>query len=50
VYRARAAGGELETERYSVLAANLASAEADVARIDRELAERSGPGAAPPTP
>lgn len=38
VYRARAAGGELETERYSVLAANLASAEAEVARLDAQLA------------
>ena len=38
VYRARAAGGELETERYSVLAANLASAEAEVARIEAQIA------------
>lgn len=38
VYRARAAGGELETERYSALAANLASAEAEIARIDAQLA------------
>jgi hypothetical protein len=50
VYRARAAGGELETERYSVLAANLASAEAEVARIDRELGERTAPDPAPPSP
>jgi hypothetical protein len=38
VYRARVAGGDLEQERYSVLADNLASAEADVARIDAQLA------------
>jgi hypothetical protein len=44
VYRARAAGGELEAERYSVLAANLASAEAEIARIDRELGQK-GPSA-----
>jgi hypothetical protein len=42
VYRARAAGGELETERYSVLATNLASAEADIARIEREITEKGG--------
>jgi hypothetical protein len=38
VYRARAAGGELEPERYSVLAANLASAEAELARLERDIA------------
>ena len=38
VYRARTAGGELETERYSALAANLASAEAEVARLDAQIA------------
>jgi hypothetical protein len=38
VYRARAAGNELESERYSALAANLATAEAEVARIDAQLA------------
>ena len=38
VYRARAAGGELETDRYSALADNLASAEAEVARLDAQLA------------
>ena len=42
VYRARVAGGELETERYSVLAANLASAEAEIARLERELAAHGG--------
>jgi hypothetical protein len=39
VYRARTEGGELETERYSALAANIASAEAEVARLEREIAE-----------
>ena len=38
VYRAKAAGGELEAERYSALAENLASAEAEVARLDAQLA------------
>lgn len=38
VYRARKAGGELETERYSVLAANIASAEAEVERLENEIA------------
>lgn len=38
VYRARSAGGELETERYSVLAANIASAEAEVERLENEIA------------
>ncbi|MFI5038531.1 MAG: hypothetical protein ACHQCG_01195 [Solirubrobacterales bacterium] len=37
VYRARAAGGELETDRYTVLAALLASAEAEVARLEGEI-------------
>ena len=37
IYRARAEGGELETERYSTLAANIASAEAEVARLEREI-------------
>jgi hypothetical protein len=48
VYRARVAGGELETERYTVLAANLASAEAEVARLETEIAARAQ--AASPTP
>jgi hypothetical protein len=39
VYRARAEGGELETERYSALAANIATAEAEVERLEREIAE-----------
>jgi len=48
VYRARAAGGELETERYTVLASALASAEAEVARLEREIAARAQSAA--PTP
>ena len=48
VYRARVAGGELETERYSVLASNLASAEAEVSRLEREIAAQKEPGT--PTP
>lgn len=39
IYRARAAGGELDTERYAIHAASIASAEADVARLEREIAE-----------
>lgn len=42
VYRARTAGGELETERYNILAANLSSAEAEVARLDAQLAGIKG--------
>ena len=34
VYRARAAGGELEPERYSVLASLLAAAESEIERIE----------------
>lgn len=51
VYRARAAGGELETERYSVLAALLASAEADIARLEKEINQKDdGPAASADTP
>ena len=46
VYRARAGGGELEVERYNVLAANLASAEAEIGRLEKEIAEGAG-GASP---
>jgi hypothetical protein len=37
VYRARAAGGELEAERYAALAANIITAEAEIARVERDL-------------
>lgn len=40
VYRARNAGADLELARYEVLAANLATAEADIARIEAELASK----------
>ena len=38
VYRARTQGADLESERYAVLAASIASAEGEVARLDREIA------------
>jgi hypothetical protein len=38
VYRARLEGGELETERYGALAANISAAEADIARLEQEIA------------
>lgn len=37
VYRARAAGAELESVRYDALAANITHAEAEIARLEREL-------------
>lgn len=37
VYRARVAGADLEPERYNVLAANLATIEAEIARLDAEI-------------
>ena len=46
VYRARAAGGELEVERYDVLAANLASAEAEIGRLEKEIADKGTGGEA----
>ena len=48
VYRARVAGGELDPERYTLLATMLATAEAEVARLEREIAEHSPNGAPPP--
>jgi hypothetical protein len=39
LYRARVAGVELEADRYDVHAASIASAEADVERLEREIAE-----------
>ena len=48
VYRAKAAGGELEPERYASLAANIMTAEAEISRVDRELeAVKSTRNAAP---
>jgi hypothetical protein len=47
IYRARTAGAELEPERYAIHAASIASAEAEVARLEREIAEiKSGRQAA----
>ena len=40
VYRAKLAGADLEPERYNVLATNLAAAENEVARLEREIAQR----------
>jgi hypothetical protein len=51
VYRARAAGGELEPERYSVLAALLASAEAEIERLEKEIKDKDdGPETRAETP
>ena len=36
-------------ERYNVLAANLASAEAEIGRLEKEIAEKGGGGAAAAT-
>src|SRR4051812_39502574 len=50
VYRARVAGGELDTERYNLLAAMLAAAEAEVGRLEHEIAQRvDGKAATPDT-
>jgi hypothetical protein len=38
VYRGRTEGRELETERYTVLAQTIAAAEAEVARLEAEIA------------
>ena len=37
VYRAKAAGGDLEAERYASLAANIMTAEAEISRVEREI-------------
>ena len=37
IYRARVAGADLEPERYNVLAANLATIEAEIARLDADI-------------
>jgi hypothetical protein len=54
-YRARVAGGDLERERYDVLAASIAAAEAELTRLDREIAlhaqqRRETPAPAPEGP
>ena len=50
VYRARVAGGELDAERYNLLAAMLNAAENEVARLEREINQQgsSDPAAPPP--
>jgi len=54
VYRARAAGGELEQERYSVLASLLAAAESEIERLELAIknikAEPADKAEDPPVP
>jgi hypothetical protein len=50
VYRARVAGGELDAERYNLLAAMLAAAEAEVGRLEHEIKERAGGASGSPAP
>lgn len=47
VYRARVAGGELDAERYTLLAAMLAAAEAEVGRLEAEIAALGAKGTTP---
>ncbi|CAN5917694.1 hypothetical protein BH11GEM2_BH11GEM2_21900 [soil metagenome] len=47
VYRARTAGADLDADRYHILSAMLASAEAEVARLEAEIGQQSTPS---PTP
>jgi hypothetical protein len=47
VYRARTAGADLDADRYNILSAMLASAEAEVARLEAEIGQQSTPS---PTP
>ncbi|MDB4917628.1 MAG: hypothetical protein JWM95_5272 [Gemmatimonadetes bacterium] len=47
VYRARVDGADLEPARYDVLAANLAAAEADVARLEGQIADHMKSPAGP---
>lgn len=37
VYRAKAAGSELEPERYASLAANIMTAEAEITRLEQDI-------------
>ena len=37
VYRAKATGSDLEPERYAALAANIMTAEAEIARVERDI-------------
>lgn len=47
VYRARVEGAELDTERYNVLAAMLAAAEAEVGRLEAAISSLGGQSTAP---
>ena len=47
VYRAKTAGGELDPERYNILAAMLAAAEAEVARLEADIRQHSAPPSSP---
>ena len=47
VYRAKASGGELDAERYNILAAMLAAAEAEVARLEADIRQHSTPPSSP---
>lgn len=47
VYRARVAGGELDAERYNLLAAMLAAAEAEVGRLEAEISALGAKGTTP---
>lgn len=47
VYRARVAGADLDQERYNILAAMLAAAEAEVGRLEAEISALGAQGTAP---
>ena len=47
VYRARVAGAELDAERYNILAAMLAAAEAEVGRLEASISALGGQPTAP---
>lgn len=47
VYRARVAGAELDAERYNILAAMLAAAEAEVGRLEAAISALGGQPSAP---
>ena len=47
VYRARVAGAELDAERYNVLAAMLAAAEAEVGRLEASISSLGGQSTTP---
>ena len=49
VYRARAAGTELDAQRYDLLAAMLAAAETEVGRIESQIAALNGRAPEPPS-